>query len=94
MAPSKLGLSDKADAYMQLVGIKAMGNMGPGAMTGGGCAGMDFERVKASDPDKSLLVLKLEAKQTCGMQMPPGGTLKPDQLKLVRDWITAGAKND
>jgi hypothetical protein len=93
MGPSKLGLADKTDAYMGLVGVMAMGAAGPGA-AGGGCAGMPITRVKAMDPDNSLLVQKLENKQTCGAQMPPGGMIKPDQLKLVRDWIMAGAKND
>jgi hypothetical protein len=92
MAPSRLGLADKMEAYTGLVGTKAMGNAGP--MPGGGCAGMDFERVKAGDPAASLLVQKLEKTQTCGKEMPIGGMLKPEQIKMVRDWITAGAKND
>jgi len=91
--PSKLGLSDKTVAYMGLVGVKAAGGSTPGAMTGG-CAGMPIDRVKAGDPDNSLLVQKLEKKHTCGTEMPPGGMLKPDQIKLVRDWIMAGAKDD
>jgi hypothetical protein len=70
-----------------------MGMPGAGS-TGTGCNGMDFVRVKAGDPDNSLLVQKLEGKQKCGMEMPIGGMLKPEQIKLVRDWIMAGAKND
>lgn len=93
MGPSKLGLADKTDAYMGLVGVMAMGSEGPGAAAGG-CAGMPFTRVKAGDPDNSLLVQKLEGKQTCGKEMPIGNMLKPDQIKLVRDWIMAGAQND
>ena len=91
--PSKLGLSDKAVAYMGLVGVMAMGTEGPSAPMSG-CAGMPFTRVKAGDPDNSLLVQKLEGKQKCGKEMPIGGMLKPEQIKLVRDWITAGAKDD
>jgi hypothetical protein len=93
MAPSKLGLVDKAATYKELVGVKAMGNKPPGSM-GTGCSGMDVVRVKAGDPDSSLLVQKLEGKQTCGTVMPPSGMLKPEQIKLVRDWIMAGAKDD
>jgi hypothetical protein len=93
MVPSKLGLSDKTVAYMGLVGVMAMGTEGPSAPMSG-CNGMPFTRVKAGDPDNSLLVQKLEGKQTCGKEMPIGGMLKPDQIKLVRDWIMAGAKDD
>lgn len=94
MAASRLGLADKTDAYMQLIGIKAMGMPNPGSM-GTGCKDMDFVRVKAGDPDNSLLVQKLENKQKCGDAMPPPtGMLKPEVIKLVRDWIMAGAKND
>jgi hypothetical protein len=90
---SKLGFADKADAYMGLVGIKAMGMGGPGSTTGG-CMGMPIDRVKAGDPAMSLLVQKLENKQTCGQQMPPGSSISPDKIQLVKDWIMAGAKND
>jgi hypothetical protein len=80
-------------SYAELMGIKAMGMQPTGTM-GTGCAGMDVMRVKAGDPAASLLIQKLEGTQTCGNTMPPSGMLKPDQIKLVRDWITAGAKND
>lgn len=70
-----------------------MGTPSPGSM-GTGCMGMDIVRVKAGDPDNSLLVQKIENKQTCGMSMPPGSTPKPEHVKLIRDWIMAGAKND
>lgn len=93
--PSKLGLGDQMEAYDGLVGVMAMGMPTPGDTSGiMTCMGTGIERVKAGDPDNSLLVQKLENKQTCGAQMPPGGMLKPDQIKLVRDWIMAGAKND
>jgi hypothetical protein len=93
--PSGLGLSDKMDAYMGLVGMKAMGKPLPNDMSGAPvCMGMDIMRVKAGDPDNSLLMQKLENKQKCGAQMPPGGMVKPDQIELVRAWIKAGAKND
>jgi hypothetical protein len=93
--PSKLGFADKMDAYTGLVGMKAMGMRAPGSMGPDmGCAGMAIDRVKAGDPDNSLLVQKLEKTQKCGDQMPPGSMLKPEQIKLVRDWVKAGAMND
>ena len=90
---SKLSLNDRAKSYMDLVGVTAMGMGMPGSMAGG-CMTSRIVRVKPGDPDNSLLMQKLEGKQTCGTVMPPGGMLLPDELKLVRDWITAGAKDD
>lgn len=91
--PSKLGLSDRTDAYTGLVGVMAMGSEGPSAPESG-CANKPFVRVKAGDPDNSLLVQKLEGKQMCGKEMPVGGMLKAEQIQLVRDWIMAGAMDD
>jgi hypothetical protein len=90
---SKLPLVDQAGAYMALVGTPAMGMPAPGSGKTG-CGMSMIERVKAGDPDNSLLMQKLEGKQTCGDVMPPGGSLIPSELKLVRDWIAAGAKDD
>ena len=90
---SKLSLNDQAKAYTDLVGTTAMGNAMPGSDKTG-CAMSMLMRVRPGDPDNSLLVQKLEGKQTCGGEMPPGGMLKPEELKLVRDWIAAGALND
>jgi hypothetical protein len=86
-----------AEGYTALVGVKAMGMPIPADMAMASapvCSGMDIERVKAGDPDHSLLVQKLEHTQKCGLEMPPGGSIKPELVKLVRDWIAAGAKND
>ena len=53
------------------------------------------KRVIAGDPNGSLLVKKLEGDPNVGAQMPQGGTpLTPAQIKMVRDWILAGAKNN
>jgi hypothetical protein len=90
---SKLELVDQTKAYMALVGTPAMGMAMPGSMATG-CSTSMIMRVKAGDPDNSLLMQKLNGKQTCGAQMPPNGSLKPEELKLVNDWIAAGAKND
>jgi len=90
---SKLALVDQASAYTALAGVPGMGMAAPGSGKMG-CSTSMVVRVKAGDPDNSLLMQKLEGKQTCGDVMPPGGMLLPAELKLVRDWITAGAQND
>jgi hypothetical protein len=90
---SKLALVDQASAYTALAGVAGMGMAAPGSGKMG-CSTSMIVRVKAGDPDNSLLMQKLEGKQTCGDVMPPGGMLLPAELKLVRDWITAGAQND
>lgn len=88
-----LALSTKDKAYKALVGVKAMGtNISEGS--GPNCKDTDVSRVVAGDPDNSLLVQKLEGTQKCGDSMPPGLKLKDAQLKQVRDWVKAGAKND
>jgi hypothetical protein len=65
-------------------------------------------RVKPSEPNASLLLEKLAPKQpSCGDVMPVGAWLEPNctlmntsvcnttaDLKLVRDWIAAGAQDD
>lgn len=90
---SKLELVDQAKAYTDLVGVTAMGMTMPGTATMG-CSTSMIMRVKASDPDNSLLMQKLRGNQTCGAAMPPNGMLRPNELQLVHDWIAAGAKND
>jgi hypothetical protein len=82
-----LVMQTKADSYSALVNIAAMG--------ASGCATSMLKRVVPSDPDNSLLVNKLEqAMPACGARMPPGAALKPEQIKQVRDWVAAGAKDD
>lgn len=83
-------MQTKADSYAALVNVAAMGNSG--APT---CATTGLKRVVPGDPDNSLLVTKLEqAMPACGTRMPPGAALKPEQIKQVRDWVAAGAKDD
>jgi mono/diheme cytochrome c family protein len=43
------------------------------------------------DPDHSLLAQKLLGTQTEGGLMPPGGKLPDSELKVILDWIAAGA---
>jgi hypothetical protein len=92
---SKLRMVDQAASYTALVGVKAMGsNLMSGMNSGGNCVDSGVDRVKAGDPDNSLFLQKISGTQKCGMSMPLGGTLMPDQIKMVRTWIMNGAKND
>jgi hypothetical protein len=63
--------------------------------------------VVPGDPTMSYLILKLEGMQateaakcanspnmTCGTVMPPDGALPDAKIKVFKDWITAGAKDD
>ena len=69
-------------AYKQLVGAAAT----VGTHT----------RVIPNDLTGSYLIEKLtKAAPAAGARMPLGGDpVDPTQLKLVQDWISAGAKND
>jgi len=92
-AGGNLVMQTKDASYTALVGVKAMGVN----LSGGGpnCADSGKSRVVAGDPANSLLVNKVEAPTPiCGLHMPPGGMLTPAELKQLKDWITAGAKND
>ena len=53
-------------------------------------------RVKPGDPDNSYLVRKLEGGPgITGSRMPQGGPfLSPEDLQLVRSWISQGAPNN
>ena len=87
-----LKLSNKAEAYMTMVNVKAMGtNIPP---MGTNCVDTGLVRVVPGDPAKSLLLKKLEAMPECGARMPIGGMLKPEQIEQVRMWIMLGAKDD
>jgi polyvinyl alcohol dehydrogenase (cytochrome) len=85
-----LVMQNKADSYKALVNVAAMGNSGMPT-----CAASGLTRVLPGDPDKSLLVSKLEqAMPACGIRMPPAGALKPEQIKQVRDWVAGGAQDN
>jgi hypothetical protein len=89
----------KEEAYSALVGAMAAGPA---------CASSGKMRVKPMDPEASLLVEKMAMeKPSCGDPMPIGTKLEPNcvsmntsvcnymsDLKLVRDWIMAGALDD
>jgi hypothetical protein len=87
-----LRMGDQMSAYMALVGVMAMGTNTMGGMTN--CVDSGLMRVKAGDPDGSLLVQKLSGTPPCGIAMPPGGMVKAENLTLLRTWIQNGANND
>jgi len=72
------------------------------------CGSSGKLRVKASDPDASLILDKMAHEApSCGDPMPIGTKLEPNcvsmntsvcntkaDLQLMRDWIAAGALND
>jgi hypothetical protein len=91
-AGGKLTMLEQGKAYTGLVGVQAMGvNMTAG---GTNCSDTGLIRVKPGDPDNSLLIKKLEGSPPCGMPMPVGGMLKPEQILQIRTWIQSGANND
>ena len=85
-----LSLLSQTTAYTSLVGVAAMGR----SQSGASCADSGLLRVSPRDPDRSLLVQKLEHTQACGAPMPPAGTLPAAQLQRGRAWIAGGAAND
>lgn len=94
-----LSMNDQHDAYVNLVGVAAMGAP---------CAPTGQLRVSPGQPDASLLLDKLShVTPSCGDPMPIGTRLAPDcldpspavcntatELELVRAWIAAGALED
>ncbi len=50
--------------------------------------------VLPGDPDGSLLIQKLEARQLVGDPMPPEYRLTDDEIAVVRRWITEGARDN
>ena len=72
-------------AYAQLVGVSAQGKA---------CASdasVIPVRVVAGDPETSLLILKLENRQSCGSQMPKAMLLPQASVDVFRAWVAAGA---
>lgn len=56
-----------------------------------------YKRVRPGLPDQSYLMWKLAGTGPClaGVRMPKGAAaLPPAEMSLIRDWISAGAKNN
>lgn len=75
-----------AVSYSNLVGVAAIA-----------CSSLQLQRVTPFDPDKSVLVRKLEG-TTCGNRMPRNDAAyfdrNPGLVVRVRSWIMAGAENN
>jgi hypothetical protein len=95
LAAGQLKMTSKTEAFMALVGVKAMG-MNLVMSSAPNCKDTTLTRVVAGNPDMSLLYKKVSsAMPECGGKMPPSGTMLPqpmiDQIKM---WIMNGAKDD
>ena len=96
------GLDLETDPYTALLGTDGMGAPGnniPGTMRNPRPpAPPVLRRVVPGDPDASYLVIKLsttaraDPKYGSGMPYTAPGSVCPETLKAVRDWIQAGAK--
>jgi hypothetical protein len=54
-----------------------------------------LSRIEPGDPDLSYLVKKLRGDpDITGLRMPDGGTLTPDEIQLVIDWVRRGAPQE
>jgi hypothetical protein len=95
LAAGQLKMTSKAEAYMNLVGVKAAGvNL---VMNGSAnCKDSMLTRVMAGDPMSSLLVDKVSsAMPKCGGKMPPtANMLTADKIAQIRTWIMNGAMNN
>jgi outer membrane protein assembly factor BamB len=58
------------------------------------CSSAGLPLVKAGEPDKSLLYLKVAGMPPCGSRMPPTGALAQAEIDRIRTWIANGAAND
>ncbi len=84
-AGKKLDLSTREIAYQQLVGVSAQ------YPTCAADASVIPVRVVPGDAENSLLMMKLENRQTCGSAMPKTGLLPQTDVDKFRAWIVAGA---
>lgn len=89
----KLTMKDRDSTYKALVGVDAQGENAPGS-SGPNCSESGLLRVVPGKPDESLLVMKLEATQPCGDQMPIGNKLSDERISQVRAWIEKGAQDN
>jgi len=84
-ANGKLGMiKNKQAFYDTLVNKPAQGAQ---------CAGKGMYIVPGN-PSMSLLVQKVSSTPPCGVEMPVGGMLQPTEVKMLTDWIAAGAMNN
>lgn len=84
-AGKTLDMSSPELAHEQLVDVAA----GYKACVSDG--GPELIRVVPRSSSESLLMAKLENRQTCGKQMPTKALLAPAEVAAFRAWIEAGA---
>lgn len=65
-----------------------------GAIVGVASSNGTMPLVDPSNPDNSLLYLKLVDQQPTGSKMPPASTLSTEASDIVRDWIADGAPQE
>jgi hypothetical protein len=88
---SMLFMGTQADAYNNLVNVRAMGDACLGSSPDGGSP----VRVIPGDAADSLLFLKITNTQACGSGMPEDSdSLTPAQILTIETWIDQGAAND
>ena len=78
---SDLDLTDVQTTYDALVGVAS--SMEP-----------SFDRVVPGDPDNSLFYMVLLGEVGSVDQMPPGYSLDPEEIEMIREWIEDGAENN
>jgi hypothetical protein len=82
-------ITDEKQAYGELVNAPAAGP---------NCSPSDLKRVDPGHPDRSLMYLKI-TNPPCGAKMPllygdVSGSLDPQPIDQIRQWIEAGALNN
>jgi hypothetical protein len=94
LAAGQLKMTSKTEAFMSLVGVKAMGiNLVMGSTPN--CKDTTLMRVVAGNPDMSLLYKKVSsATPECGGKMPPTAMLPQPMIDQIKMWIMNGAKDD
>ncbi len=77
---TELDLS-RGKSYMEIVNVTSI----------------DFAPLKLinpNNPDSSVIYLKIIGDSSTGSLMPPGGTLKDENINSIRIWIENGAQNN
>ncbi len=67
-------------SYNEIVGVSASGYSGTLVVPG--------------NAEASVLYKKIDGSGAFGSNMPLGGSLSANQIKIIRDWINQGAKNN
>lgn len=96
----ELDFSDRQTAYRGLLGLGGEGaESNAEEVVPQGCRGSVDKLVTPGNPDRSILIQKLEANEDepppCGEAMPIVGSVVPQStIDVIREWIANGAAND